>query len=119
LWDYAGQDPQNLEANEDYYGGAPAMKRVVFVKMDSEDVRLAAAQAGQVDITLTSVLASVMSTFCALVLRQNRNQFFRLLVDGGGLGRAEVGLRFCSRTARTGPGYTADSGFSVGHEAFP
>jgi peptide/nickel transport system substrate-binding protein len=47
-----------LEANEDYYGGAPAMKRVVFVKMDSEDVRLAAAQAGQVDITLTSAVTA-------------------------------------------------------------
>ena len=47
-----------LEANEDYYDGVPAMKRVIFVKMDSEDVRLAAVQSGQVDITLTSAVTA-------------------------------------------------------------
>jgi peptide/nickel transport system substrate-binding protein len=43
-----------LEANERYYGGAPAIKRIIFLKMASEDTRLLAAQSGQVDITLTS-----------------------------------------------------------------
>ena len=47
-----------LEANDDYYNGVPAMKRVIFVKMDSEDVRLAAVQSGQVDITLTSAVTA-------------------------------------------------------------
>jgi len=47
-----------LEANDDYYNGIPAMKRVIFVKMDSEDVRLAAVQSGQVDITLTSAVTA-------------------------------------------------------------
>lgn len=43
-----------LEANENYYGKAPAIKRAVFVNMSSEDQRLIAAKSGQVDITLTS-----------------------------------------------------------------
>jgi peptide/nickel transport system substrate-binding protein len=49
-----------LEANEDYYGPVPAIKRAVFVKISDEDARLGAVKAGQVDITLTSaVIASV------------------------------------------------------------
>ena len=47
-----------LEANESYYNNIPALKRVVFVKMDNEDVRLAAVQSGQVDITLTSAVTA-------------------------------------------------------------
>lgn len=43
-----------LEANEYYYGEAPAISHVVFVKMADEDTRLIAAKSGQVDITLTS-----------------------------------------------------------------
>lgn len=43
-----------LEANEYYYGGAPAIRRAVFIKMADEDTRLIAAKSGQVDITLTS-----------------------------------------------------------------
>lgn len=42
-----------FEANPDYYGEAPVMKRVVVVFMD-EDASLAAAQAGQVDVAYTS-----------------------------------------------------------------
>lgn len=42
-----------LEANEDYYGEQPAIKRAV-VLIQEEDARLAAAQAGEVDIALTS-----------------------------------------------------------------
>ena len=46
-----------LEANEYYYGGAPGIRRVVFVKMADQDTRLLAVQSGQVDITLTSAVA--------------------------------------------------------------
>ncbi|MFR3881502.1 MAG: ABC transporter substrate-binding protein [Lachnospiraceae bacterium] len=42
-----------LEANEDYYGEQPAIKRAV-VLVQEEDARLVAAQAGNVDIALTS-----------------------------------------------------------------
>lgn len=42
-----------LEANEDYYGEQPAIKRAV-VLIQEEDARLVAAQAGEVDIALTS-----------------------------------------------------------------
>lgn len=48
-----------LEANEDYYGAQPQIKRAVVLVQD-EDARLAAAQAGEVDIALTSAtLATV------------------------------------------------------------
>ena len=43
------QEQLILEANEDYYGEVPAMKRVTIVFMD-EDAALAAARAGQVDV---------------------------------------------------------------------
>ncbi len=46
-----------LEANPDYYGEAPKMKRVVVVFME-EAAALAAANAGQVDITYTSAVYS-------------------------------------------------------------
>jgi len=42
-----------LEANEEYYGTVPAIKKVTLVFMD-EDAAFAAAQAGQVDVALTS-----------------------------------------------------------------
>ena len=42
-----------LEANEDYYGKHPEIKRVVFLIQD-EDARFVAAKAGEVDIALTS-----------------------------------------------------------------
>lgn len=42
-----------LEANADYYGEVPAIKRAILVFMD-EDAAFAAAQAGQVDVALTS-----------------------------------------------------------------
>lgn len=42
-----------LEANPDYYGGAPQMQRVVIVFM-GEDAALAAVRAGQVDMAYTS-----------------------------------------------------------------
>lgn len=47
------QEQLILEANEDYYGQAPSMKRVTIVFMD-EDAALAAARAGQVDVALTA-----------------------------------------------------------------
>lgn len=43
-----------LEANDYYYGEAPGIRRVIFLKMADEDTRLLAARSGQVDITLTS-----------------------------------------------------------------
>ena len=42
-----------FEANEDYYGGAPAIKRVTIVFM-SEDAALAAVRAGEVDVAYSS-----------------------------------------------------------------
>ncbi len=39
-----------LEANEDYWGGAPAIKRVVVRPIPEESTRLAALQAGEVDL---------------------------------------------------------------------
>lgn len=42
-----------LEANEAYYGDVPAIQKAVLVFMD-EDAAFAAAQAGQVDVALTS-----------------------------------------------------------------
>jgi peptide/nickel transport system substrate-binding protein len=51
-----------LEANEDYYAGAPAISRAIFLKMDDEDTRLLAARAGRVDITLTSAVNAAANT---------------------------------------------------------
>ena len=42
-----------FEANEDYYGGTPAIRRVTIVFM-SEDAALAAVQAGQVDVAYST-----------------------------------------------------------------
>lgn len=46
-----------LEANPDYYGEAPEMKRVVILFME-EDAAFLAAQAGQVDVAYTSATYS-------------------------------------------------------------
>lgn len=43
-----------LEANEDYYGNAPAIKRAVFLIQTDEDARFAAVKSGTVDISITS-----------------------------------------------------------------
>ncbi|MDR1217758.1 MAG: ABC transporter substrate-binding protein [Oscillospiraceae bacterium] len=51
-----------LEANGDYYAGAPAISRAIFLKMSDEDTRLLAAKAGQVDITLTSAVNAAANT---------------------------------------------------------
>lgn len=47
------QEQLILEANEDYYGGAPAIKKATIVFMD-EDAALAATKAGQVDVALSA-----------------------------------------------------------------
>lgn len=47
------QEQLILEANEDYYGKVPAMKKVTIVFQD-EDAAFAAVKAGQVDIALTA-----------------------------------------------------------------
>lgn len=47
------QEQLVLEANEDYYGTVPAMKKVTLVFMD-DDAAFAAVKSGQVDIALTS-----------------------------------------------------------------
>ena len=44
-----------LEANQDYYGEIPKIQRLTLVFMD-EDAAFAAAQAGQVDVALTSAI---------------------------------------------------------------
>lgn len=43
-----------LDANPEYYGGAPGISHVIFVKCSDEDARMAAVKSGQVDITPTS-----------------------------------------------------------------
>jgi peptide/nickel transport system substrate-binding protein len=50
-----------LEANEDYYGALPRIKRAVFLHMSDENQQLMAAQSGQVDITLTSAPLAAMN----------------------------------------------------------
>lgn len=47
------QEQLILTANEDYYGGAPAIKNVTIVFM-SEDAALAAVQSGQVDVAYST-----------------------------------------------------------------
>lgn len=51
-----------LVANEHYYGQAPGIRRVVFVKMADQDTRLMAVQSKQVDITLTSAVVAANNT---------------------------------------------------------
>jgi peptide/nickel transport system substrate-binding protein len=51
-----------LEANEDYYGKVPQIKRAVFINMSDEDTQLIAAKSGQVDITLTSAPLAAVNT---------------------------------------------------------
>lgn len=52
------QEQLILEANEDYYGTVPAIKKVVIVFQD-EDAAFAAVQAGRVDIALTASTLAV------------------------------------------------------------
>ncbi|MBQ8562705.1 MAG: ABC transporter substrate-binding protein [Firmicutes bacterium] len=47
------QEQLIFTANEDYYGGAPAIKKVTIVFM-SEDAALAAVQSGQVDVAYST-----------------------------------------------------------------
>lgn len=47
-----------LEANEHYYGDAPGIRRVVFVKLADQDTRLMAVKSGRVDITQTSAVVA-------------------------------------------------------------
>lgn len=60
-----------LEANEHYYGGAPGINRVVFVKMSDRDTRLLAVKSGQADITLTS----------AAIAANNKVEGYKLLQE--------------------------------------
>ncbi|MDE7324109.1 MAG: ABC transporter substrate-binding protein [Lachnospiraceae bacterium] len=55
-WKFVQWNPQEqliLEANEDYYGTVPSIKKVTVVFM-TEDAAFAAVQAGQVDVALTA-----------------------------------------------------------------
>ena len=61
-----------LEANEYYYGDAPGISRVVFVKMDDADTRLLAVKSGQVDITLTSAVIAASNTVDGYYLLQEK-----------------------------------------------
>lgn len=51
--EWKAQEQIIFTANEDYYGGAPAIKNVTIVFM-SEDTALAAVQAGQVDVAYST-----------------------------------------------------------------
>lgn len=53
LAEWRPQEQIIFTANENYYGGAPAIKRVTVVFM-SEDAALAAVQAGEVDVAYSS-----------------------------------------------------------------
>ena len=53
LVEWLPQEQLIFTANEDYYGGAPAIKDVTIVFM-SEDAALAAVQSGQVDVAYSS-----------------------------------------------------------------
>ena len=53
LLEWQPQEKLMFVANEDYYGGAPAIKNVTVVFM-SEDAALAAVQAGSVDVAYSS-----------------------------------------------------------------
>lgn len=53
LVEWLPQEQLIFTANEDYYGGAPAIKNVTIVFM-SEDAALAAVQSGQVDVAYSS-----------------------------------------------------------------
>ena len=59
-----------LEANEHYYGTAPGISRIVFVKMADQDTRLMAVQSGQVDITLTSAVVAANNSVNGYYLLQ-------------------------------------------------
>ena len=59
-----------LEANEHYYGTAPGISRVVFVKMADQDTRLLAVQSGQVDITLNSAVVAANNSVNGYYLLQ-------------------------------------------------
>lgn len=55
-WKFVQWNPQEqliLEANENYYGTIPSIKKVTIVFM-AEDAAFAAVQAGQVDVALTA-----------------------------------------------------------------
>jgi len=51
--EWKAQEQIIFTANEDYYGGAPAIKKVTVVFM-SEDAALAAVQSGQVDVAYST-----------------------------------------------------------------
>ena len=61
-----------LEANKNYYGAAPGISRVVFIKMADSDTRLMAAQSGQVDITLTSAVVAANNTIPGYYLLEEK-----------------------------------------------
>lgn len=54
------QEQLILEANEDYYGAVPSMKKVTIVFM-SEDAALAAVKAGQVDVAQSAATLADIS----------------------------------------------------------
>lgn len=68
-------------ANEDYYGGAPAIQNVTIVFM-SEDAALAAVQAGQVDVAYTSAtLAQEVPGYRIEAIRSADNRGFTLPME--------------------------------------
>ncbi|MGI5884653.1 MAG: ABC transporter substrate-binding protein [Candidatus Spyradocola sp.] len=68
-------------ANENYYGGAPAISNVTIVFM-SEDAALAAVQAGQVDVAYTSAtLATEVPGYRIEAIRSADNRGFTLPME--------------------------------------
>ncbi len=82
------QEQLILEANEDYYGTVPAMKKVTIVFME-EDAAFAAVKSGQVDIALTSATLATQEiagyTLEAVTTVDNRGFTLPMLPDEGKL----------------------------------
>ncbi|MCI8478992.1 MAG: ABC transporter substrate-binding protein [Oscillospiraceae bacterium] len=75
-----------LEANPDYYGTTPKMKRVTILFME-EDAAFLAVQAGQVDLAYTSATYSDQAPagYTLLSCRSVDNRGFNLPVEGNPL----------------------------------
>ena len=83
-----------LEANKNYYGAAPGISRVVFIKMADPDTRLMAAQSGQVDITLTSAVVAANNSIPGYYLLEEKT------VDNFGLALPYICLLYTSDAGR-------------------
>ena len=108
------QEQLILEANEDYYGTVPAMKKVTIVFQD-EDAAFAAVKAGQADIALTAAtLADAVIpgyTLRAVTTADNRGLTLPMVPNEGKL--TESGFPYgndvtCNLEIRQAMAYAAD-----------